>query len=280
MIRAASFGKGGDAKRRRDLTTVAIPPSSPTLQGGKKVAFTLAEVLITLGIIGVVAAMTLPTLINTYQEKVTVSKLKKVYSMLSQGYLFAVQEYGEPEGWGIVVRDAGSSDEEEETYNATNAILIRNRLFKHLKKVQNCDNAKNQTACDVPEKFYFTNGSTDAAMNAQTASSIMADGTTFIVIANGVGLQNRGLGALSKTYGRIAVDLNGKKSPNTYGKDIFVFYLTNTNIMPEGTENETSWTFTSCKSNGLGCTAWVIINENMDYLKCNDLSWNGKKKCN
>ena len=37
-------------------------------------AFTLAEILITLGIIGVVAAMTIPTLITNYQKKQTVTK--------------------------------------------------------------------------------------------------------------------------------------------------------------------------------------------------------------
>ena len=42
-----------------------------------KKAFTLAEVLITLGIIGVVAAMTMPSLIQNYKERETVSKVKK-----------------------------------------------------------------------------------------------------------------------------------------------------------------------------------------------------------
>lgn len=31
--------------------------------------------------------------------------------------------------------------------------------------------------------------------------------------------------------------------------------------------------------NGYGCAALVIYNENMDYLYCDDLSWNGKKQC-
>lgn len=31
--------------------------------------------------------------------------------------------------------------------------------------------------------------------------------------------------------------------------------------------------------NGYGCTAWVIYNENMDYTRCNNLSWDGKLKC-
>ena len=49
----------------------------------KKRAFTLAEILITLGIIGVVAALTLPSLISNYQKKVTAAKLKQTYSILS-----------------------------------------------------------------------------------------------------------------------------------------------------------------------------------------------------
>ena len=50
----------------------------------EKFAFTLAEVLITLGIIGIVSAMTIPTLINNYQKKVTVTRLQQTYSMLNQ----------------------------------------------------------------------------------------------------------------------------------------------------------------------------------------------------
>ena len=54
--------------------------------------FTLAEVLITLGIIGVVAAMTIPTLINNYKEKVIVYKLPEIYSILDQAYKMSVEE--------------------------------------------------------------------------------------------------------------------------------------------------------------------------------------------
>lgn len=50
----------------------------------QKSAFTLAEVLITLGIIGVVAAMTLPPLLSKYRSTVTVNELKKTYSELQQ----------------------------------------------------------------------------------------------------------------------------------------------------------------------------------------------------
>lgn len=54
--------------------------------------FTLAEVLITLGIIGVVAALTIPALISNYRSKVAVTQLKKMYSVMSQALLYTVQE--------------------------------------------------------------------------------------------------------------------------------------------------------------------------------------------
>lgn len=50
----------------------------------KKLAFTLAEVLITLGIIGVVAAMTIPTLVTNADKKATATKLKVFYSKINQ----------------------------------------------------------------------------------------------------------------------------------------------------------------------------------------------------
>ena len=55
----------------------------------KRAAFTLAEVLITLGIIGVVAAMTLPTVIAKYQHKALETAFKKTYSSIMQAMVFA-----------------------------------------------------------------------------------------------------------------------------------------------------------------------------------------------
>jgi len=60
------------------------PLPLPIKGGEKRAAFTLAEVLITLAIIGVVAAMTIPTLVANYQKKVVVTKLQKFYSTMSQ----------------------------------------------------------------------------------------------------------------------------------------------------------------------------------------------------
>lgn len=57
--------------------------------------FTLAEVLITLGIIGIVAAMTLPTLIQNYKNRVVETRLKKFYSTMNQAVLMAEAQYGD-----------------------------------------------------------------------------------------------------------------------------------------------------------------------------------------
>lgn len=61
--------------------------------------FTLAEVLITLGIIGVVAAMTLPTVINKYKKQVAVNKLKKFYSVMTQAIKLEEAQNGALEYW-------------------------------------------------------------------------------------------------------------------------------------------------------------------------------------
>lgn len=60
-----------------------------------KFGFTLAEVLITLGIIGVVAALTIPSLVVKHRKQVVVTKLKKASSALMQAYNMSNLEYGD-----------------------------------------------------------------------------------------------------------------------------------------------------------------------------------------
>jgi prepilin-type N-terminal cleavage/methylation domain-containing protein len=66
-------------------------------------AFTLAEVLITLGIIGVVAALTLPNLIYNHTKNVVETRLKKVYSTMNQAIMLAEAEYGDKKDWFVPV---------------------------------------------------------------------------------------------------------------------------------------------------------------------------------
>ena len=69
----------------------------------RKKAFTLAEVLITLGIIGVVAAMTIPTLMNNTQNNEFKTAYKKAYAEINQAFMQALQEQS------ITPRDGGNA---------------------------------------------------------------------------------------------------------------------------------------------------------------------------
>ena len=73
----------------------------PQNDKAKKAAFTLAEVLITLGVIGIVAAMTLPTLIANYQKKVVETRLISFYSKINQAYRMSYAENGDTLDWVV-----------------------------------------------------------------------------------------------------------------------------------------------------------------------------------
>lgn len=64
-------------------------------------AFTLAEVLIALAIIGIVAAMTIPSMVQKFEEKARITALKKFYATITQAVQMAVIEHGTPDMWGI-----------------------------------------------------------------------------------------------------------------------------------------------------------------------------------
>ena len=63
--------------------------------------FTLAEVLITLGIIGVVAAMTMPVLIANHKKNVTITRLQRAYNILSNVFVRAQVDYGDIQNCGL-----------------------------------------------------------------------------------------------------------------------------------------------------------------------------------
>ena len=79
----------------------------------EKSAFTLAEVLITLGIIGVVAAMTMPTLIQNYKKHVVETRLEKFYSMINQAIQMSETVNGDKKYWDAL----GSGFEKDEDNN-------------------------------------------------------------------------------------------------------------------------------------------------------------------
>ncbi len=78
----------------------------------------------------------------------------------------------------------------------------------------------------------------------------------------------------------IYIDLNGQSGPNTDGRDVFVFHIYYDGIAPKGIKQDTNWTQSfknQCMgqrwNNVGGCTGWVVINGNMDYLHTDNLDW-------
>lgn len=250
-------------------------------------AFTLAEVLITLGIIGVVAAMTLPSLIQKHKEKEYAAKLKKFSSMMSQALTLAISKDGEIADWGLTryTTTDGLTDEEIEQANKSRN-LFADKIKNHLKVIQYCPYGDE---CKTGMDKWTRHSMDGTEFGTFSPYLVLADGTYIlgITIMSAECKANRGTSpALQNVCGEMFVDVNGKTPPNATGKDVFMFYYTKFGVIPMGTAEETGFPFdTHCNLdkpgilNGYSCTAWVMTHENMEYLRCNDLSWNGKTKC-
>ena len=87
--------------------------------------FTMAEVLITIGIIGLVASMTLPTLVQKYQTHVVETRLKKFYSIINQAVLLSKNVNGDFEGWTYWIKE-----EKDENGNSINKADSTDQAFQ------------------------------------------------------------------------------------------------------------------------------------------------------
>jgi len=82
-----------------DLATVASDPTGPLRDDMRRAAFTLAEILITLAIIGIVAALTIPNITYSYKKKVTETRLLKFYTTMNQAIKLSELENGDKKTW-------------------------------------------------------------------------------------------------------------------------------------------------------------------------------------
>lgn len=164
-----------------------------------KFAFTLAEVLITLGIIGVVAAMTLPTLIGNYQKNQVISQLKKTYSTLSQAFAMATAEYESPEGWDISGLDSYG--------------FAQKYLYPYLNIAKDCGT---ETTGDCVFRVSKLNSDTYGDFGTTHPRFYLNDGTEIAL---------RMFNLNGEVWTNIYIDVNGNKNPNKYGKDIFMYTI-------------------------------------------------------
>ena len=179
-----------------------------------KAAFTLAEVLITLGIIGIVAAMTLPTVISKTQDKQFKTMFKKQYSAMTQALLMTF-ESGD---------DIPSLTQE----NWSDMIFYVCKIASQLKYVDaglNCKEIeKLGNSSDVDNVPIYTNNvtwhKTNEWYNKQGVPQDLDPGywnKTF-ELADGAWIN-------FNCFRNIFVDVNGKERPNTIGRDIFYFKI-------------------------------------------------------
>ena len=199
-----------------------------------KQGFTLSEILITLGVIGVVAAITLPTVIKNYQKAQTVNRLKETYSLLSQAFTRAISDHDTPKNW-----DYGNNNTD---------FFVENYLAPYIKIINKSTSA--------PEHYTISGGK---------LTDIAYENRPHYYLANGVEL------TLSPYVSDVNVififaDLNGKKLPNRLGKDCFFFQINkNSNnlssskfLVFHGISQSISLIESDCKSRGAVCGAWIM----------------------
>ena len=127
------------------------------LSHSKKAAFTLAEVLITLGIIGIVAAMTIPTLITSYKKKVVESRLSKFYSTMNQAIKLSTIDNGEVLTWDKMATTSETDDDD-------NVISVESNSYEWFNKyiapyIRTSKIEKDEHDVDGKIRVYFNDGS-------------------------------------------------------------------------------------------------------------------------
>ncbi|MBR6098831.1 type II secretion system protein [bacterium] len=183
--------------------------SKPSLNH-PKFAFTLAEVLITLGIIGVVAALTLPTVIQNYQKNMTLTRLKKLYSVVYNAMERAKSDYGTDVNlWDIP--------------NSTDAVMksdyfAEKYILPYLQDFKDCSKTPKRN-CSISYKT-GSNSSLNTVKNENR--TIILKGGEIISIYAGKGNKNE---AEDHTRVQIYLFPNGYRENMILGKDVFLVEL-------------------------------------------------------
>lgn len=181
----------------------------PTYQ--RKTAFTLAEVLVTLGIIGVVSAMTVPSLMQNYQRQSYVTQLHKVYNEFSQAAM-------------NVLTENNALSLKESPFNSGNlSVTTKSETFikDHFKVISDCGTGLKAPCFDQNYK----------TLKGEAVSKENYTGCHSFVIANGASVCISGF-SVSSAY--VVVDINGQKGPNIAGRDYWVFNIYDDAVIDEG----------------------------------------------
>ena len=253
---------GGQAEQSRFLN---LDPSVWT----ESRAFTMAEILLSLTIIGVVAAITLPSLTGNINERTWNTQRKALYARMSQ----AISLMPALNGYGTLV-EGNDSTSAQDTATET---LLTDGLAKVLKINNICDNSHFED-CGINESFtnmagsrvsmpttlyelssWFRSmeytGSSYSTINTKAAAFETQNGESIVAYYNQSCrteyLNHESVNEYGDSFGypqstmcvNFIYDLNGNKGPNTFGKDIgimTVFNATDSNVvapMPSSANN-------------------------------------------
>ena len=225
-----------------------VPLLARAVQGDKflslRVGFTMAEILLSLTIIGVVAAITLPSLTGNINERTWNTQRKALYARFSQ----AIALMPSLNAYGTLTEGVDSSGSTVVTEDTAAETFVTNGLAKVLKINNICDNEHLQD-CGLPEKFTAMHGSqydfpTDnqsvnlmlvnavweghtsdnySHANVKAAAFETINGESIAVFYNPSctsGMNEESYNVQSKVCMMSIYDLNGTKGPNTVGKDM------------------------------------------------------------
>jgi len=206
--------------------------------------FTLAEVLITVGIIGVIAELTMPTLIADYQKIQYVTGLKKAYSEISQALISLTDDYGcqgDLKCTGLFNNNQNADD-----FGPAFVKYFKTSKICSTEDHQGCMSSNvNPYFSGVANNGYYGDYDSGGLFNNQPAYRfITADGFSILIEATGGdGGQSCGLylyySQTLKVCGSLIVDVNGLKGPNYDGRDIFMFHITEkATLMPMGLKGD------------------------------------------
>jgi len=188
----------------------------------KSAAFTLAEVLIALAIIGVIAAITIPSIVANHKKRTLETQFAKTYRNLMQMINLAQAEHGSFDTWEWPTAKYESTDGKDE--------FVQKYFLPYLNVAKFCP-AVTPEGCFATGDLKRLNGTTEKNFNGRTLpKAVLADGTSvqFNIIPSNTTINNARKMA-------IELDVNGFKPPNTVGYDVFAFNLyTNAQFAPHG----------------------------------------------
>ncbi|MBQ8459695.1 type II secretion system protein [bacterium] len=211
---------------------------------GRTRGFTLSELLTTLGIIGIIAALTMPTLINNIQKKAWTNQLKKEYANITQSFKLMLANDNTESLQETSVFQA-ISGENKCFYNNPAEDENCNSFFNEMRKVLKIADIRNDNNYQYRELKQGSDLITynDAIITLLSGVSIFNFKFYKETIDKKFGCGDGNIFCGNNLYiGEFYLDINGSKGPNTLGKDIFYFMLSEAgNLYPYASKGTCSF---------------------------------------